>query len=179
MSSQSTDGATIVHDLQRRIRETRRAYDRLERGQSAALRRARDATEVALEGVYWRIGGSLAQEARGRDLAHVVIHFPLAKQSNRTDFRFGRFLRREIGKSPSGILRFRRLLDSRDRAELDHRLRGVLRLVARSGRGVDWGVLGLDILWFFAESDAVRRRWSQDFYAPISADAEIEASPNP
>ena len=31
--------------------------------------------------------------------------------------------------------------------------------------------LGTDILWFFAESGNVRRRWAQDFYAPTSAGA--------
>ena len=66
------------------------------------------------------------------------------------------------------MLRFRRLLDSRDRDELDHRLRGILKLAAGDKTPVDWGVLGVDILWFFAESDMVRRRWAQDFYAPIS-----------
>jgi CRISPR type I-E-associated protein CasB/Cse2 len=51
---------------------------------------------------------------------------------------------------------------------LDHRLRGILRLACGSGAPVDWGVLGVDILWFFAESGSVRRRWAQDFYAPAA-----------
>ena len=75
-------------------------------------------------------------------------------------------------------LRFRRLLSCRDRErdELDHRLRGVLRLACADKAPVDWGVLGVDILWFFAESDSVRRRWAQDFYAPTSSDASQRAA---
>jgi hypothetical protein len=50
-------------------------------------------------------------------------------------------------------------------------LRGILKLASGDHVPLDWGVLGTDILWFFAESDSVRRRWAQDFYAPTSWEA--------
>lgn len=158
-----------IDDLREEIRVVRRDYDGLRRGEIAPLRRCRTAADVALESVYWKIGGALAH--RGRNLAHVVVHFPLARQGRSigSAFSFGRFLQHQLGERDGPKLRMRRLLACRDRDELDHHLRGILRLACGDGAPVDWGVLGLDILWFFAESDAVRRRWAQDFYAPISA----------
>jgi CRISPR type I-E-associated protein CasB/Cse2 len=150
------------------LRAVRRRYDSLRRGETAPLRRKRSAGEVALEGVYWRVGGGLAQ--RRHDLSHVVLLFPLAAQASPSSspFLFGRFLRRQLGDGDGAALRFRRLLASRDRDELDHRMWSVLRLACADKASVDWGVLGSDLLRFFSESDYVRRRWAQDFYAPIS-----------
>lgn len=146
------------------IRAVRNAYDKLDRGASAALRRCRTANEVALEGVYWNIGGELTRQHR--DLAHVVLLFPAAQHAQQERFAFGSYLRAQLGESSSAPLRFRRVLDSRDRDELSHQLRRLLNFAASDGAGVNWGFLGRDILHFFAESDAVRRRWAQDFYAP-------------
>jgi CRISPR type I-E-associated protein CasB/Cse2 len=146
------------------IRDARKRYDGLARGQTASIRRCRTADEVALEGTYWRIGGSVAHAQR--NFPHVVLLFPLAPHAGRATFSFGRYLRRQLGDGDGAMLRVRRLLASRDRDELDHRLRGVMKLAGANGMPVDWGVLGRDILWFFAESDSVRRRWAQDFYAP-------------
>ncbi len=166
-----------AHALRCAIRGVRARYDRLERGKTAAIRRSRSADDVALEGTYWRIGEALAQEHR--HLSHVVLLFPLAAHATNDKFSFGRYLRRQLGDSDGAALRFRRLLDSRDRDELDHRLRGMLRL-AVGGTALDWGALGTDILWFFAESDGVRRRWAQDFYAPTSHEASSSAAaPSP
>ncbi|MEI8256955.1 MAG: type I-E CRISPR-associated protein Cse2/CasB [Deltaproteobacteria bacterium] len=154
--------------LRQDLQAARRRYDGLRRGQTAALRRRRSADEVVLEAIYWHVGGALAHTRR--DLPHVVLLFPLAPQLHSTarTFSFGRFLRRHLGDSDGAMLRFRRLLASGDRDELDHRLRGVLRLACADKSPVDWGVLGADILQFFnTESDHVRRRWAQDFYAPI------------
>jgi CRISPR type I-E-associated protein CasB/Cse2 len=148
------------------LREVRRKYDALDRGASAPLRRCRSADEVALEGAFWRIGGDIARQQRG--VANVVLLFPAAPHATMPRFSFGHYLHTQIGERSSGALRFRRLLDSRDRGELDHRLRGVVKLAASDRAPVDWGVLGRDILWFFAESDRVRRQWAQDFYAPRS-----------
>lgn len=156
--------------LRNGLRALRGRYDQLPRGQTAAIRRCKTADEIALEGVYWRIAA--AGPAAQPYLAHVVLLFPLVAHRTKDDFAFGRYLRHHLGDGDGAALRFRRLLDCRDRDELDHRLRGVLKLAARDGSPVDWGVLGVDILWFFAESDAVRRRWAQDFYAPgASTDA--------
>ncbi len=154
--------------LREAIRGVRRRYDQLERGRTAPIRRCRSADEIALEGVYWRIGEGIAREQR--HLTHVVLLFPLTPDAPNEKFSFGRYLHRQIGDRDNAVLRFRRLLDSRDRDELDHRLRGILKLASGERAPVDWGVLGTDIIWFFAESDNVRRRWAQDFYAPMSSE---------
>jgi CRISPR type I-E-associated protein CasB/Cse2 len=148
------------------VRTVRSRFDHLERGKIASLRRCRTAAEIVLEGVYWQVVDSLGREQV--NLSHVVLLFPLARHRTSESFSFGGFLRKQLGDSDGGTLRFRRVLDSRDRDELDHRMRGLLRLAARDGAAVDWGILGTDILWFFADSDRVRRRWAQDFYAPSS-----------
>lgn len=152
--------------LRAALRTVRDRFDLLERGKTASLRRCQTASELVLEGVYWRLVDSAS--AKQNHLAHVVLHFPLVRHRTSETFSFGGFLRKQLGDSDGGTLRFRRLLDSRDRDELDHRMRGILRLAARDGATVDWGILGTDILWFFAESDSVRRRWAQDFYSPNS-----------
>lgn len=166
------DHASVLRDA---IRGVRRRYDRLDRGRTAPLRRCRSADELALEATYWRIGEALAQQKR--DLPHVVLLFPLALHAERANFSFGRYLRAQLGDGDGAVLRFRRLLDVRDRDELSHRLRGVLKLAAKEGAPVDWGVLGTDILWFFGETASVRRRWAQDFYAPTRNGRE-DAAPS-
>lgn len=155
------------HELQEGLRVVRGRYDELKRGETAPLRRCRTASEVALESAYWRVGGTLAHSEV--HLAHVVLLFPLALQAGTSSraFSFGRFLRGHLGESSGAMLRFRRLIASGDRDELDHRLRGMLRLACADKAPLDWTILGRDILWFFAESDHVRRRWAQDFYAPM------------
>jgi CRISPR type I-E-associated protein CasB/Cse2 len=176
-----TDDQPEQNDRTRALREAlravRRRYDALERGKTARIRRCRTADDIALEGNYWRIGEALAHAQR--HLTHVVLLFPLAPQatSTRERFSFGRYLRKHIGDGDGATLRFRRLLDSRDPDDLDHRLRGILRLAAGDHAPLDWGVLGTDILWFFAESDSVRRRWAQDFYAPTSREASPRVTP--
>lgn len=165
-----TPTTSLVAELSTDLRGVRTRYDKLPRGDTAALRRCRTADEVAIDGTYWRIGSPFAQRQRRllSHLPHVVLHFPLAPQIANGPFSFGGFLSRQLGDSDGAALRFRRLLDSRDRDDLDHRLRSVLRLACAERAPVDWGVLGSDILWFFSESGSVRRRWAQDFYAPTS-----------
>jgi CRISPR type I-E-associated protein CasB/Cse2 len=158
--------ASYSSELVSELRSLRARYDMLPRGDMATLRRCRSADDVSLEGTYWRLVGTLG--SRQVHLPHVVLLYPTAEHRRSERFAFGRFLARELGDSAGATLRFRRLLDSRERDELDHRLRGLLKLACTGGARVDWGVLGLDILWFFAESGAVRRRWAQDFYAPAS-----------
>jgi CRISPR type I-E-associated protein CasB/Cse2 len=167
-----------THALREALRAVRRRYDALERGKTAQIRRSRTADDIALEGSYWRIGETLAHTQRR--LPHVVLLFPFAPQvkNARERFSFGRYLRTHIGDSEGATLRFRRLIDSRDPDDLDHRLRGILRLAASDHAPVDWGVLGTDILWFFAESDSVRRRWAQDFYAPLSRETNSPVPPS-
>jgi len=122
---------------------------------------------VALEPVFWRVAGELGQKEQ--DLALVVLLFPLSLQTEGAHFSFGRYLRFALPEGDGAASRFRRLLDSRDRDELGDRLRVVLKLASRVRNSVDWGVLGRDILWFFADSGSVRRNWAQDFYAPQAA----------
>src|SRR5690606_24787070 len=88
------------------------------------------------------------------------------KQSRRSDFRFGVFLKNALeNRADGGALRFRRLLDSRDLDDLDHRMRGLLRLTCADRARVDWGDIGIGMLQFF-KSRFPRREWAQDFYAP-------------
>lgn len=169
MTDSRTNKNTRADTLRDAIRATRRRYDALDRGKTASVRRCRTADEVALEGVYWRIGDALAREQS--HLPHVVLLFPLAPHASKDGFSFGRYLQPQLGDSVGAAIRFRRLLGSRDRDELDHRLRGLLKLAGGDTRPVDWGILGTDILWFFADSGNVRRRWAQDFYAPTAATA--------
>lgn len=174
MTEKQTNHNDRALALREGIRGVRRRYDQLDRGRTAPIRRCRTAGEVALEGAYWRIGDALARE-QGH-LPHVVLLFPLAPHAKNEKFSFGRYLFRQIGDRDNAVLRFRRLLDSRDRDELDHRLRGILKLASADRTPVDWGVLGTDILWFFGERETVRRRWAQDFYAPISREPTPGAS---
>lgn len=157
--------------IQQSIREARHRYDALDRGQTAPLRRCRTANEVGVEGVYWCVAGSFGQE---QNLSHVVLLFPLASQSTQPRFSFGQYLRRHLGDTDGAKLRVRRLLACRDREELGHRLRGVLKLANATSHPVDWGILGSEILWFFAENGNARRRWAEGFYAPQTRDTNSE-----
>jgi CRISPR type I-E-associated protein CasB/Cse2 len=165
---------TMREDLEHKVRDARRRYDKLSRGETASLRRCRTANESELESIFWKVNDS----QRIPNFAHVVVLFPLANARLATrPFSFGSFLRGKLGDTDSAALRFRRVLESRTRDELDHRLRGLLKLATADGSRVDWGVLGVDVLWFFGERDSVRRRWAQDFYAPLARSrAQTEAT---
>lgn len=150
------------------LRGVRARYDSLQRGRTAAIRHCKTAEDVILEPVYWHVAGPLAER---RNLPHVVLLFPLVPQLRNLSggrFSLGRYLRRQLGDTGGATLRFRRVMASADLDDLDHRLRRVLRLASTDGGLVDWGVLGADILWFFHENHLVRRRWAQDFYAPLA-----------
>ena len=123
---EKTDTTTRADSLRAALRDVRKRYDLLRRGETAAIRRCRSADEVALEGAYWRIGEGLAHKER--HLPHVVLLFPLAKHGTVDRFSFGRYLRRQLGDSGGASLRVRRLLDSRDRDDLDHREHVALEL---------------------------------------------------
>lgn len=160
------------------IRAVRARYNHLERGAVARLRRCRSASDIELEAAYWRVAGDFVKSSPNfaRHLPHVVLLFPYAGQRIRIGFSVGRFLRDHLGDSAGASLRFRRLLSVESRDELDHRLRALLRLATSTGGRVDWGILGRDMFWFFAESDATRRRWAQDFYAPMTRAAAADSS---
>lgn len=160
-------------ELEAAIRVARSEYDRLDLGDKATLRRCRDADAVALEPAFWRVASKVPPEKRVW-FADVVACFPMAKQLKRGGrFRLGAFLCAKLhpGKKAvkaSDALRFRRLVQARDRAELVHRLRALLKLAAGTDGKVDWGVVGADVLAFFYESGHVPRTWAQDYYTPNS-----------
>ncbi|MCE9574551.1 MAG: type I-E CRISPR-associated protein Cse2/CasB [Deltaproteobacteria bacterium] len=177
MQASSAKPASHADVLVDDIRVVRARYDQLDRGLVAQLRRCRSATEVELEGTYWRIAGDFGRRQPNlvRHLAHVVLLFPYAAHRTRQGFSVGRFLREQLDDKDGSSLRVRRILAVETRDELDHRLRALLRLTAAGGAPVDWGVVGRDLLWFFAESDATRRRWAQDFYAPSTFDPSTDS----
>jgi CRISPR system Cascade subunit CasB len=147
------------------VRAVRKSYDALSRGDRATLRRASSGDEMQLEGAFWRLAGYVPQSFRPR-LASVVACFPAGPQLRHPGgFRVGSFLRRESkGTGPpkaSDALLFRRLLASEGLDQLTHEMR---RVLTRLDAPVDWGVLGCDMVYW---GDSVRRRWAQDFYAPL------------
>lgn len=178
MQRSSTTAPDHGQQLVAGIRAVRARYDKLERGQVAQLRRCRSASDLELEATYWRVAGDFAKGSPNlsRHLAHVVLLFPYASHRTKTGFSVGRFLREKLGDKAGANLRFRRVLSVESRDDLDHRLRALLRLTAAGGAPVDWGILGRDMLWFLAESDATRRRWAQDFYAPMARETSVEPS---
>ncbi len=146
------------------VRAARRAYDALAPGDRAVLRRCRDADEIVMEGAFWRVVRAAPESARGR-LAEVVACFPAAEQLKHPQ-RFSpgaHFYRALLGNkrdvTDARALRFRQLLQARDRDELVHRLR---RLLVFADAPVDWGILGRDVFYW---GDGVRRQWAQDFYS--------------
>jgi len=153
-----------VDDVKDQIRAVRKRYDALSPGDRAVLRRCKSSDEVMLEGAYWRVAG----EAHRRALADVVLLFGEAPHRATKDFSLGRHLRTHLSSAKEGhSVRVRRLVQC-ERDDLAHRLRGLLRLTSAGHVAIDWGVLGADIFFF---GDAVRRRWTQDFFAPISLSA--------
>lgn len=157
-------------ELEERVRRLRSSYDALPPGGRATLRRCGTADELLLEGTFWRLVAEAAVPDNQRTrMAHVVACFDAAQQSDHAE-PFGRWLRRTAfdrttdADLPARAVRVRRLLAARDRDELVHQLRRLLRHGFQSAhRGVEWGALGTDILFW---GDGVRRRWAQDFFAP-------------
>jgi CRISPR type I-E-associated protein CasB/Cse2 len=152
----------MSQELINQFRQARLIYDdKLSPGDRAILRRCRTASEVLLEGAFWRIKQGI--EADPNRVAQVVVCFPAVKQQSSDNFRFGSFLRGDKEPKDGDILRFRQLLQVQDSDELTHRLR---RLLTHIDRAVDWGALGRDIFYFFS-SDRSKRAWAQDFYSQI------------
>lgn len=166
-----TKVGTHRDETEARVRALRERYDGLPAGARAALRRLGAADDLLLEGVFWRlVGEAKIPEADRARMAHVVACFDSANHVARAE-PFGRWLRRTVfdgvkdADLPTRAVRVRRLLAARDRNELVHQLRRLVRHgFQKTRRGVDWAALGADILWW---GDGVRRRWAQDFFAPI------------
>ena len=157
-----------AEELKRTITRLRQAYDVLSRGDRAVLRRCRDGAAVRLEGTFWRLLGvaEVPPEVSRQALADLVAAFPAAAHRAQAGFRTGRFLRDLLDPkrdgSPTRSLRFRQLVRARDREELCGRLR---RLLPRSDDAVDWGVVGVDVVFL---NDATRRRWVEEFFSPAT-----------
>lgn len=143
------------------VREARRRFDSMSAGDRAQLRRTKDVEDLLMEGAYWRLVGNLHRPG----LPNVVLLFGEAPHRIfKMGFSFGRFLKQHLpSNEESQSLRFRRIIES-EREDLPHRMRGLLRLASKREKPVDWGALGADIIFF---GDAVKRRWTQDFFAPI------------
>jgi CRISPR type I-E-associated protein CasB/Cse2 len=153
-----------IAEQQQQLRRVRERYDALGPGDRAILRRCKTEDDLRLEGAYWRVVGDAREFERG--VATAVLLFPLAAQRSSDRFSFGRYLRTRLETDHDGTtLRVRRVIQS-ERDQLAHRLRGLIRLAETSGdggAGIDWGVLGVDLVYF---GDHVRRTWTQDFFAP-------------
>jgi CRISPR type I-E-associated protein CasB/Cse2 len=163
--------------LRAALRDVRARYDRLSRGATAPLRRCEVADALKFHRTFYRLADGL--ERQEHHLHHVVLHFPLARQvrAPKPHWNFGTHLRNTIGESTTGQRRFTALLECRDREELDRHVRDLLKQSCPGGLpAVDWGCLGLDILWFFAASNRVKLRIAQGFYAPM---ADIHTNPDP
>jgi len=161
--------------LANQLRAARSIYDLLSPGERSVLRRCKSADDVLLEGAFWRLVEHVPRDER-RAFAPVVSLFPVAPQTRRMNvpFRLGTHLRRLVsGKKTirsQDALRFRQLVQSEDREEVVHRLR---RLLTQVDGPVDWGVVGTDVIYW---SDVVRRRWTQDFFAPFKENNHDEAA---
>lgn len=157
------------------LRQLRSVYDddaRFGRGYRAVLRRAGTSEELLAEGAYWYLvsAAQVPQELRYR-VAPVVLCFPAAVMIEDKNFSLGRWLRRSIYEDvadadlPQRAVRFRRLLavGPGEREHLVHHLRKLIQHGAtKSNAGIDWGVVGADILGW---GESVRRRWAADFFA--------------
>lgn len=157
-------------------RQLRAAWDALGPGEAATLRRCATASELQLEGAYWRLVGVLPSNLRAQ-AALTVLCFPACKGRMDAGFRLGAFLRDALlGAARGGEknpLRFRQLLASRTPEELGHRLR---RLLKHIDGAVDWGVVFRDLVaWASADEEKrerVARRWARDFYTDDADDRD-------
>ena len=144
------------------------------RGDRPALQRCRTIDEVLMTEAYHRARGELRNigyQPEKHDvelatviglLAHVRQHVPAGQKGRSLAFQMARGQKEGEGARVSG-LRFRRLLQARDRDELYTRLMGVIRLLDRS---VDVNLLANDAFYWRAEtSNTVRRKWAEDYWA--------------
>ena len=113
----------------------------------AALRRGTDPWEV--RGFY-----ELLQKNPEKNKLFLALTAPLlAEIRNTSEVRLGKACRRRLTER-----RFRRLLQSRDREDLVHQLRGVVRILDRTANSDEL----IDIVQFWG--DKMRRRIAQDYF---------------
>lgn len=146
-------------EIQEIAKTIRNRYDNLHNRQISAIKRCHVTEDLKLESSYY----TLIREFKG-DLSGVVILFPYASQViDASNFYFGSYLKNNLANlsEDSKERRFRQLVDSQDKDQLTHRLRGLLKI---SDSPVDWGVLGSDILRFFWQGGSVKKSWAEGFY---------------
>lgn len=162
-----------------RILGLRERYDQLAPGPRAVLKRCRTSDELRAVGAFWSLLEDAGVPPKDRHgMAYVVACFGAADAGRGL---FPRWLRCTVYaevKSENLVARagrVRRLLAARDRESLIHELSHVLRHgFQKSSRGVDWGVLGADIVRW---GDVVRRRWAEQFFTePSQAVPSLKAS---
>lgn len=164
------------NDLGSHGRQLRAAWDALSPGDKAILRRCATASELQLEGAYWRLVRAVPRNLQAR-AALTVLCFPSCAARTDTGFRLGGFLRDALLKDARGgadknPLRFRQLIGCRTPEELGHRLR---RLLKHIDSPVDWGVVFRDLTAWAGADDArerVSRRWARDFYTDDADDRD-------
>ena len=113
----------------------------------AALRRGTDP---------WEVGGfyELLKKFPDHNKTLLALSAPLlAEIRNTSQTKLGKACRRRLTER-----RFRRLLQSRDRDDLVHQLRGVVRILDRSANPVEL----VDIIQYWGPN--MRRRVAQDYF---------------
>lgn len=137
---------------------------RSNRGVRAELRRCRTSDEVLLCAGFYQARDLMKRdgvELNDDKLATVVGLIVWIEQDNK-ESRFGRLLRGS-GDARFSDLRFRRLIEARDHAELYRRLRPAIDLL---GRSVNVEQFAQDVyFWSPKTENPVRRRWAEDYYS--------------
>jgi CRISPR type I-E-associated protein CasB/Cse2 len=164
---------TRVKDIAALVEEVHRAYARLSPGYRAILRRAGTPDELRIEGVFWRLMEDVSVPAGDRwRMAEIVLCFDAEREKPAVRLHFARWVRRIAFSKvtnedlPARAVRFRRLLAARNRNELVHEMRRLLRQGYQQQHrlGVDWGLLGADVFFW---NEGVRRRWAEQFFSNI------------
>ncbi len=125
-------------------------------GERAALRRAHDPLDAVLSPSFHRLAAALPSEIDSRRLTYIATL--LARVD--TD-EPGRNIAQACN-GPVSEARFRRLVESSDRDDLHHQLRGILQLLGRRANLLDLA----NTVYFWG--DARRRRWATDYYTRAS-----------
>lgn len=164
-------------------------------GRLARLRRAVGAEPGSVPEVWADTIGSLPEELWGRGdepsryerAAHIAItHFAVHAQSARvavhhSDISLGSAVRRlagartgERGKDDPAIFRrFQALATASSRAELNHHLRSLIKLLRSETVQLDYGLLAVDLagIEIPARANRIRLRWGRDYHRVTQSDS--------
>lgn len=143
------------------------------RGDRPELRRCRNIDDVLMSEAYHRArrllaGAGFSVQYQDEKLANVIGLFAHVRTHQKAPKARSLAVQMASGGSAgegarvSG-LRFRRLLQVRDRDELYARLMGVIRLLDQT---VDINLLARDVFYWSADTgNRVRRQWATDYWA--------------